>query len=148
MEYTGWLITFVIIVVILGTVLFNFADRVENTGQAGNENTNSMIKFAKNYPSVMDWMPLIVYLVMLIGGISLAKNVVFERGYVVLSFMLIFIMGAVSMFAANFLTYIIEFSEFSTIRPQLIVMPIMAEYYLLFGIVYMLIGFIALLIER
>lgn len=148
-EYSGFLIVFVIVVLLLGVVLFNFATEVESTGLPGtSEDENPMIKFAKNYPERFDWIPIVVYILLLTGSIAISINIPFGRGYIIIAFLLIIITSVMLMFVANFLTYMIELSSFSVIRDQLVIIPLMAKYHLVLGMIFMILNSIALLYNK
>lgn len=148
---SGWsnfiifFIAFSLMVLIVGTILFNFYESGAVRDKLPNGELNPIMQFAKNYPTYFDWIPLVVYVVLLVGSVAIARVVPFEISYIIFFMLLFVVLAVATMFAANLVYYLVDLAAFADIRDQFVIIPIMAQGYLFFGMAYMAIVYGALL---
>ncbi len=147
-QFFIFLLAFVVIISVLGTVLFEFGTAAIDTGVMGNETTNPMITVALEYPTFFDYIPMIVYVLMIIASVAIARVTPFERAWVGGLIVLYIIFSAAIMFAGNILIFILQQTSLAPATSQLIITPIIAEFSLPLGLIYMFIVFIALLVNK
>lgn len=131
-------------IIIVGVILFNMSTIMATIPifQSGGGATG--LNFIQNYPTFMDWMPLAIYTVMLIGSIYAARQAT-ERGLsMLISYFFVFLITVVIMVLGYILDTMFNSAALSSFSSQLPITAFYAEYALIFGVFYALFVLIAL----
>lgn len=155
MELTGsvsnwiiFIISFTFTVLIMGLVLREFADETLNATDIPDGEDNPVINFAKTYPQYVDWMPLAVYIILIIGTVITAQKIPTSKGYVFLTIFLTAIFSVAFYISTNFLYMIINIPDFAVQKSQMVIIPIIAQYNGFMCFAYIAITWIACFIGK
>ena len=131
-------------IIIVGALLFFMAQGMSSIAifQSGAGATG--LNFVESFPSYMDWLPLAIYLVMLIVGVYAARRATESGLSLVISYFFIFIISVVIVVFGFILDAVFSSSALSAVVGSYPIMSFYAEYAIIFGVLYGLILVVAL----
>ena len=142
-QWIVFIVAFTFTVLIVGLVVREFADETLVSADIPDGADNPVIKFAQNYPKYVDWMPLAVYIILIIGSVITASKIPFSKGWIFITVFLTAIFSVVFYISTNFLYMVINIPEFAVQRAQMTIIPIIAQYNGFMCFVYIAITWIA-----
>ena len=142
MAQTVFILSFTILIV--GAIVFYMAQGMSaipafQTG-AGAEG----LAFMQNFPTYMDWLPMAIYIVMVIGGVYAARKAQETGLSLVISYFFLLLVSVVIVVFGFILNAMFSSDALSAVGAQYPIMSFYAEYAIIFGVMYALILIIAL----
>lgn len=142
MAQTVFILSFVIIIV--GFILFNMGSVMAGIPIFQSGGGASGLSFVNNYPTYMDWLPLAIYVVMLLGSVIAARKAQESGLSLVISYFFVILITVVILVLGFMLNAMFESNALSSFATQLPITAFYAEYAIIFGVLYALLVLVAL----
>lgn len=142
MAQTVFILSFVILIV--GFITYSMASGMASIPLFQTGAGADGVQFMQNYSTFMDWLPLAIFMVMLIVSVYSARQAQEKGLSLLISYFFIIIITVVIMVLGYILDAMFDSAALTSYATNLPITAFYAEYALIFGVLYALIVIIAL----
>lgn len=144
MDHFKEIFLFIMVAIIMGAILLNFATEASNITIFQNENVVKGIDLINKYPAMMDVIAGVVYVLAIGFSVIAAKSVEKSMISFVISWIVVTLMSGAMVLIGYIFDTILNESSLANVKAQMYFIPFFAEYMIFFALIYMFIVLLTL----